>query len=268
VGVRRWLRRGSTLTALVAGGVALLAGLVLLVLDVTRASGLTWLNRHAWTSQMISNVVVVLATYLIVDRAVAARSRARWREAIWERVENLADSLYHFLDSAERDWLSDPRPLFPISERDLVQCIEALDDLAHAASTVAHVAPVSPELAEMLDYVAEIRMRTRAWEAAARREVKFDFEQWCLLSPYEKMTRYRESRFIFIRALEATYQRLSSDVSAYLGGYAMGATFEGESLAALEYARDTDWELGWPNEERDRKARAEDQYWRDRGVRR
>lgn len=243
-GVRFDLKRHASRVAPVAIGVlVLLFSVVLVVIDISQPDGLAWLDRHPWSSQMVSNVVVVLATYLIVDRIVVARDKSRWREASSTCVESFADALAYFLARSEVDWLSDPRPVFPISERHLKSCLEAVEGLNDAASGLLAIAPTNPETAAFVDYVLEVRRTTQDWRAAVEKELVAEPEDWGRLSPAARRQRFHDSRFVHVECLSACFGNLSEKVDAYLrDGYHMGAFFEEDTEDSLNYAYSSDWE--------------------------
>jgi hypothetical protein len=75
--VERRLSWSRTLLTL-AAGVAAIGAVALTFLDLTDPAIERWLAHHNWTNQMIGSLVVVLATYVIVDRVLDRRRAARW----------------------------------------------------------------------------------------------------------------------------------------------------------------------------------------------
>ncbi len=52
------------------------------VADALTQGGLPFFSQHNWTSTMLGNAVVLLATYVILDGVLDRRQQRRWREAI------------------------------------------------------------------------------------------------------------------------------------------------------------------------------------------
>ncbi len=239
---------------LVVGGGALLAGVALTVLDLSQQGGLAWSRQHPWASQMLSSVIIVMGTYLVVDRAIERRQRLRWRETSWDSVEGFADELATFLSRAERDWLDCSDLVFPISERNLEQCLEAIDWIDDAAAALCAVAPATAELASFVDYVADVRLCTRQWQAAATQEVDPQPAGSESSRTQDPSRRFHSSRFPPVLSLLGCYKRLTSQVDRFLdGNYLEKATFGPGSLSSLEYAWHGAEENEWDKTYRNRK---------------
>jgi hypothetical protein len=72
---RRPYLRGTLIAAAI---LATLGSAVLTYLDLTDPIVTRWLAQHNWTNQVVGSLVVVLATYVIVDRVLDRRRSARW----------------------------------------------------------------------------------------------------------------------------------------------------------------------------------------------
>src|SRR4051812_11845742 len=95
----RFLRLASRIAAVTAVG----AALAMTIIDLSQPDGWAWARRHSWTSQMLSALVVLIVGYVIIDQALRARERARWREGSWDPFEDFANAVYYFLAVAEDD---------------------------------------------------------------------------------------------------------------------------------------------------------------------
>jgi hypothetical protein len=93
-----YLRATLTATAVAAA----LGSAALTYLDLTDTEVQGWLARHNWTNQLIGSLVIVLATYVIVDRILDQRRSGRWiavsERPIFHYVQQLAavrENVYH-----------------------------------------------------------------------------------------------------------------------------------------------------------------------------
>jgi hypothetical protein len=88
-------RSWSYALLVVAAGVAAAGAVALTFLDLTDPPIERWLAHHNWTNQMVGSLVVVLATYVIVDRVLDRRRAARWlavaEHPILDYVRELAE---------------------------------------------------------------------------------------------------------------------------------------------------------------------------------
>jgi hypothetical protein len=87
-----WGRTLLTLAALAAA----IGAVALTVLDLTDSGIERWLARHNWTNQMAGSLVVVLATYVIVDRVIDRRRSEHWRAIAEDPFFNYVRELAEF----------------------------------------------------------------------------------------------------------------------------------------------------------------------------
>lgn len=183
--VGRRSRRGEALLV-PAAVLAALGAVVLTVLDLTNPTVERWLAEHNWTNQMVGSLVVVLATYVIVDRVVDRRRAERWLAVAEHPILDYVRELAEFktdtfelgrLTIAAADLEDGGEAVPPELEEDLAECrsqllrtVGVLDDLRTALAVFFGVVP---ELTDLLptqlriDRYVELVDRTLSGQGSA-----------------------------------------------------------------------------------------------------
>lgn len=154
----RWISR---VASRLLGALAVVAAAVITALDMTDRQVRTFFYNHNWTNQVVGSVLLVVATYAVVERLVTRRQVRRWKMAASEPVRSYASNVSLFLTVAHRNF---DGTTLRASGDDAHQLEKLMELIREEGAVLRIVLSVNPELVEVLPQFMRIHDHLVRWD--------------------------------------------------------------------------------------------------------